>query len=176
VSSVHDEKRLRFAFDGDWKVVKWDAHPAYQGGLCQFQGTKAVDFVGLYIGAPWFIEVKDFRGYRIENKERLTSGELAKEVACKVRDTIASMAWACSRAPLDEKEMRTFLRPLFGNTTKVLVVLWLEEDREPAPADASTLAEAIKRELAWLNPRVLVTSRKLAEKHPIHGLAVTSLP
>jgi hypothetical protein len=66
VSSVHDEKRLRFTFDKDWKVLKWDNHPAYLGGLQRFRETKAVDFFGLHIGAPWFVEVKDFRGYRIE--------------------------------------------------------------------------------------------------------------
>jgi hypothetical protein len=78
---VHDEKRLRFTFDVHWKVLKWDGHGAYLNGLHQFQGTKAVDFFGLYIGAPWFIEVKDFRGYRIENKARLSTGELAQGAA-----------------------------------------------------------------------------------------------
>jgi hypothetical protein len=71
VSAVHDERKLRFVFDKDWKVLKWDDHPAFRGGLQKFQETKGVDFFGLYIGAPWFIEVKDFRGYRIEKKAHM---------------------------------------------------------------------------------------------------------
>lgn len=176
MSFVHDEGKLRFSFDGHWRVMKWDSHGAYIDGLQKFQTTKAVDFFGLYIGAPWFIEVKDFRSHRIENKERLTSGELAREVACKVRDTVAGMVWAYDRAPLDQSDLKISLRSLINRGEKVPVVLWLEEDRPPQPALASALAEAIKRELIWLNPKVLVTCRSLAETAPIHGLAVMSLP
>jgi hypothetical protein len=50
-----DEGRLRFTFDGDWRVLKWDGHAAYAGGLQRLAGTKAVDFLGLYQGNPWFI-------------------------------------------------------------------------------------------------------------------------
>ncbi|XXT19110.1 hypothetical protein WME94_53680 [Sorangium sp. So ce429] len=175
MSFVHDEGKLRFAFDDDWKILKWDDHGAYVGGLQRFQETKAVDFFGLYLGEPYFIEVKDFRGHRIENKARLSSGELAREVAFKVRDTLAGMVWACRRSPLDRGELQCFLRPVLDRAKKVPVVLWLEEDRPPEPALASTLGEAIKRELTWLNPRVLVTSRSLVQSAPVHGLAVTNL-
>ncbi|HSN98345.1 MAG TPA: hypothetical protein VLS89_08605, partial [Candidatus Nanopelagicales bacterium] len=119
MSAAYDEGDLRFAFDGDWKVLKWDRHGAYLGGLQQFHGTKAVDFFGLYLGAPWLIEVKDFRGYRIDNKERLTSGELATEIACKVRDTLAGLIWACDRAPLDDAALRDFVRPIMNRDQKV---------------------------------------------------------
>ncbi|KYF50013.1 hypothetical protein BE04_37910 [Sorangium cellulosum] len=175
MSFVHDEGKLRFAFDGDWKILKWDDHDAYVGGLQRFQETKAVDFFGLYLGEPYFIEVKDFRGHRIKNKARLSNGELAREVAYKVRDTVAGMVWACGRSPLDGGELRGFVRPVLERSRKVPVVLWLEEDRPPGPADASTLGETIKRELTWLNPRVLVTCRSLAQTAPVHGLEVTNV-
>lgn len=176
MSFTHDEDRLRFTFDDDWRVLKWDAHAAYLDGLQRYQGTRAVDFFGLYLGAPCFIEVKDFRRYRIENKRRLTSGELAEEVACKVRDTLAAMAWAAGRAPLDSGEIITFLHPLVNRADKIPVVLWLEADRPLVPPEASTLAEGIKRELRWLNTKVVVTCRAFADEKPIHGLTVTSLP
>ncbi|WP_437278244.1 hypothetical protein WME90_44665 [Sorangium sp. So ce375] len=175
MSFVHDEGKLRFAFDSDWKILKWDDHGAYVGGLQRFQETKAVDFFGLYLDEPYFIEVKDFRGHRIENKVRLSSGELAREVAYKVRDTVAAMVWACDRLPLDRGELRGFVRRILARTKKVPVVLWLEEDRPLEPAIASTLGEAIKRELTWLNPRVLVTCRSLVQTDPVHGLVVTNL-
>ncbi len=176
MSAVHDEARLRFSFDDDWRVLKWDGHAAYLGGLRNFQGTKAVDFFALHLQRPWFIEVKDFRGHRIENKDRLGSGDLAREVACKVRDTLAALAWACDREPLDARELRGFLRALVNRAEKVPIVLWLEADHPLEPAIASTLGEEIKRELGWLNAKVLVTCRALAEETPIHGLTVTSLP
>lgn len=173
MSFVHKEGKLRFTFDDGWKILKWDEHGAYQDGLQRFSGTKAVDFFGLYNGAPHFLEVKDFRQRRIENKERMNTGELAKEIACKVRDTLAGMSWACGREPLDRRELSEFLKPLMIRAEKIPVVLWLEEDRLPTPAVASALGEAIRRELLWLNPKVRVTSRALA---PIPGLTVTSLP
>lgn len=176
MSFTYDEGKLRFSFDEDWKVLKWDSHGAFTGGLGKVPETKAVDFFGLYLGAPCFIEVKDFRDHRIDNKRRLDSGDLAREVACKVRDTLAAMIWACNRVPLDQSELRGYLRPLLQGGKKVPVVLWLEEDRPPAPEQASALADAIKRELTWLNPHVLVTCRALADNKPLHGLTVTSLP
>lgn len=176
MSVAYDEGGLRFTFDGDWRVLKWDGHQAYLGGVQQLQGTKAVDFFGLYIEDPWFIEIKDFRGHRVENKARVSSGELAQEVAGKVRDTLAGMIWACNRVPLDDCALQELVRPLLNRHHKVPVVLWLEEDRQPEPPAASALAEAIKRELVWLNPRVIVLNRALARAKPIQGLQVTSLP
>lgn len=175
MSSVHDEGDLQFAFDDGWNVLKWDAHGAYIDGLQRFSGTKAVDFFGLYLGAPWFIEVKDFRGHRIANKDRLKSGELAREIAEKVRDTIAGMVWACNRAPLDAGQVSKFVEPILDRSAKLFVVLWLEEDRPADPAAASMLQEKIRRELSWLNPRVLVANRSLSDKKPIQGLVVKSL-
>lgn len=174
MSGVYDEGLLRFSFDDDWRVLKWDEHPAYTGGLSKTPGTKAVDFVGIHLDDPWFIEVKDFRGYRIENKERRSGGDLAREVAEKVRDTLAALAWACERHPLDQDGLATFLRRIVCREAKIPVVLWLEEDRPLADAQASALAEAIKRNLPWLNAKVLVMSRTSAARKPIDGLDVVS--
>lgn len=176
MSAVHDEGRLRFSFDDGWKVLKWDDHLAFSAGLQKMTGTRAVDFLGLQLDVPWFIEVKDFRGYRVENKRRLTSGELAGEVADKVRDTLAGLAWACNRDPLDQGELASFLRRIVCRDGKIPVVLWLEEDQPPSPAEVSALTEAIKRRLDWLNARVIVLSRATAARRPVDGLTVDSLP
>jgi len=175
MSVAHDEEKLRFSFDDDWSVLKWDAHPAYRDGLQKFQGTTAVDFFGLYLGAPWFIEVKDFRDYRIENKRKLTSGELAAVVASKVRDTLAAMIWARDR-PLDQRGIEASLRAVCSRIEKVPVVLWLEEDRPVPPGMTTVLEEEIKRRLRWLNAKVSVVNRTLAKAKPLPGLTVTSLP
>lgn len=175
MSVTHDESRLRFVFDNDWTVVKWDDHEAHRQGLCKMEGTKAVDFLGLWMGEPCFIEVKNFCDYRIDNKRRLRSGALATEIAAKVRNTLASLIWACDRAGLDQTGLRDFVRPLVNRSTKVPIVLWLEEDRPSAMAN-SALAERIKHEISWINPRVIVTSRAFATVRPIQGLEVTAAP
>ncbi len=173
MSATYAESRLEFTFSDEWRVVKWDDHTAFKNGLCKAGDTKSVDFVGVFIGgAPWLIEVKNFRQYRIENKERLSSGELAKEIADKVRDSIASMTWACRRAPLDERELAPFVRSIFGWKERIAVVLWLEEDRVLTPVQASAMAETIKHELKWLNPKVFIMSRDLAEKKQLPGIRV----
>jgi hypothetical protein len=173
MSTTIDEDDLRFSFDGDWVVVKWDAHAAYTDGLQRFPGTKAVDFLGLFMDAPWFIEVKDFRSHRIENKDRLQSGDLAREVGEKVRDTLAALAWACGRDGLNQNNVHQLLGRLVNRDTKVPVVLWLEEDRPASPAECSTLAQLIKREIRWLNPKVLIAHRAA---EPPQGLTVTDVP
>jgi hypothetical protein len=171
MSSSYTEDRLIFTFDKEWKVVKWDDSGAFQHGIRKLQSTEAIDFFGLYLGLPWFVEVKDYRHFPGVARKRLSSGELAKAVAGKVRDTLSGMIWACGRAPLDDCDLRTYLRPILNRTQKVPVVLWMEEDDDVSSAALSTLAEAIKRELTWLNPQVIITNRK---NKPIPGLVVTS--
>ncbi len=171
-----DEARLRFAFDADWRVLKWDRHPAYAEGIQRLPGTKAVDFVGLHQSKPWFIEVTDFRGHRIETKHQVTSGQLVDEVVCKVRDTLAGLVYACGRTPDHEHILSQLVFPLVNRSEKVPVVVWMEGDRLPDAAERSNLKHAIERRLRWLNSKVLVTCRTLAENDPLPGLSVTSLP
>jgi hypothetical protein len=85
------EGNLRFGFPDDWAVVKYDESSFYRDQIERCEGTKAVDIIAYSRGDMFIIEVKDFRGYRIQNKERLTNSDLAIEIAQKVRDTMAGM-------------------------------------------------------------------------------------
>lgn len=164
-----DESRLRFRFDDSWALMhQWDKTLAFIAGLGKLSSTSAVDFIGMHGSDPYFIEVKNFRGYRIDNKERLTSGELVAEIADKVRDTIAGLVWAMQREHRST-ELESLLRYLFSVKSKCKVVLWLEEDLQPRPADRSALAEAIKARLGWLKPHVLMLTR---QDPPLPGLEV----
>ncbi|WAS92891.1 hypothetical protein [Nannocystis punicea] len=166
------ESRLRFRFGEPWQLMEqWDRHACYTGGLGMHATTAAVDFIGLFGSDPYFIEVKNFRDYRIENKRRLMSGALADEVANKVRDTIAGLVWAMDRG-LDTAPLRSLLGQLFAIKKKCNVVLWLEEDPQTRPADRTMLAEAIKRRLHWFRPHVIVLSR---EERPLPGLHVSGV-
>lgn len=123
-----DEQALHFAFDDAWRVIKYDDEPAYRAGIEKLDRTSAVDFVARHVADKrlFFIEVKDFRGYRIQNKERVSDGSLADEVAYKVRDTLAGMIGA-QRCRPDEAIWRELVRAL-EHGKEIRVILWLEED------------------------------------------------
>lgn len=177
MSTVHEESRLRFVFGDAWSlVIKWDDHSSFKNGLCKFGETKGIDFLGVLLGEPKFIEVKNFCGYRIQNKRRLSSGELVREVGAKVRDSIASLVWVQGRAHLHASDVEQFIQTMFGWKGKVSVVLWLEDDQPLTPAEASQMENQLRRELRWLNPKVVVTCRALVERQPLPELAVSGLP
>jgi hypothetical protein len=175
MSVIFDEGRLRFEFASGWSVLKWDEDRAYWEGLQKLGGARAVDFAGVRDAAVWLIEVKDFRGYRVENKRRIESGELAQEIVEKVRDTIAGLVWACDRQ-IGDGAARTLAQCLFQRNEKVRVVLWMEGDTPVSPGFASALAETVKSGLRWLSPKVLVRSLALQTQPDVPALTVANLP
>jgi hypothetical protein len=197
--SVFDEGKLRFDFDPAWSVAKYDLNPFYldrverlkglatvtyqEGGQSQERavelGTLAVDFLG--VGPDecvHFIEVKDFRGHRIENKKRMKSNELAHEVARKVRDSLAGSIGAFRNATTPNA-LAPVASKLLDQSRPVFVILWLEDDLEKDPGrwkeEMHTLSEQIKSRLKWLTTKVLVVSRSTHAARP-PALKVTGLP
>ncbi len=76
-------------------LSNWMDHSFYRDRLEKIDGTKAVDILGILENKElYFIEIKDFRKYRIENRNRLLKGELFIEVAQKIRDSIACIVCA----------------------------------------------------------------------------------
>jgi hypothetical protein len=170
---------LRFA---GATVVRWDAHPAFLEGLQRMHGTKAVDFALL---APddrvVLFELKDFRDHGIENRGRLRGGELAREVADKVRDTLAGMTWACNRPHADAEVTKVTSGFFRRDTSPLLVVLWLDRDDVAQAAEAATLQTAIAAHLRpHIHAKVIVTSLRLRDRalpHRQYGwLEARSLP
>lgn len=176
-----DEGHQRFTFDDQrWTVEKYDSHADYRNKIAKLSGTKAVDFVGLLDGVRgdlYWIEVKDFRGYRIQNKERLSEGELAIEVAQKVRDSIAGIIGAYHTSGSWET-WEPFVRSLQSRDNRVRVILWLEQDNMPGPPgvrknQAQVLGQALAQKLRWLTARVFVLGS--ATGGCPEGLVVTDL-
>jgi hypothetical protein len=177
-----DEDHQRFTFDDQkWTVVKYDAHRDYRQKIAKLHGTKAVDFIGLYNGPDrvlYWIEVKDFRGYRIQNKPRLSDGELAAEVGEKVRDSIAGVIGA--HCTSNQWEVwQPFVKAMLGRKCQIRVLLWLEEDNIPGPTgrrpnSAQVQSQLLKKRLGWLTARVFVVSQALGGCPP--GLVVIDLP
>jgi hypothetical protein len=193
------EGRLVFEFGPRWQVEKYDEHPIFLNGIrglqrrtlcsekdchgevyCQVcgkeaaAGTKAVDILGHHEDQLYFIEIKDFRGYRIENKRRLRDGDLAFEVALKVRDTLAGLAGTLDAG--GAPRWHAWAAPVFKRRPKV--VLWLEEEAGSDPFGverqrASTLEDTLKKPLRWLNPHVSVKSLRLSP--PVPDLTVRNM-
>ncbi len=126
------EGYLQFEFDDRWVVVKYDEHRDYREKIGRLPDTKGMDFATvLDRSLLLFIEVKDFRGHRIQNRERVQDGEPAVEVAQKVRDTIAGIVAANHRGTTDE--WKPFVRCLTTSQKPARVLLWLEDDLPPGP-------------------------------------------
>ena len=174
---VVDEKRLRFSFDQSWLVCRWDKDEC-QKGFHLLKSTRAIDIIGLVGSRPFFIEITDYRGYSAKARHGRHSGELASEVAEKVRDSLAGLIWSVRRDGVDPGDLAQFVTAIIRADEKPFVALWLEED-ELSPVDAKTLGDDIKKLLRpWLSARVVVLNRTIARErsNPIPGLVVTDLP
>lgn len=180
-----DVENQRFEFGDQWSAAfKYDDTTFYRKEAIRLQGdvdgvsqsTKAVDVVGLHEQSGLLLlEAKDFRGHRIANKPRI-EGEVAVEVAVKVRDTIAALVGA-SRKPVNEFPSEVLVAAL-QRSKEVVVVLWLEDDSfhnaDRAKQRLTTLNGVLKSKLAWLNVRTFVLSSSVANRLP--HLVVTNLP
>lgn len=170
------EQNLLFTFRDSWLVVKLDDHRDYRNGLGKLAGSKAVDFLGIHQNQLYFIEAKDFRGHRIENQERLRSGQLTTEIGQKVRDSVACIVAAYRQS--GNSEWQPYLKILRDQRKLVKVVVWLEYD---LPADpytrkkdrASIATKEFKKKLRWLTTTVLVANMA---GNPIPDLDVTNQP
>lgn len=166
-----NEGYLRFEFGNGWVVSKYDEHPFYRNRMQKLPNTTAVDFVGVQYGSVYLIEVKDFRGHRIENKAR----DLAVEVAYKVRDSIAGLVGAQRDASGPHADALCASAQVLLNA-EVRVVLWLEEDTPVSTAARrSALAGEVKKYLRWLKARVIVVNVQ-ENQDAVPALAVANLP
>lgn len=110
------------------------------------EGTKAVDILGLNKSPLYVIEIKDFRGYRIQNKARIKNSELASEFSLKVKDTMAGLYGAFRN---HNEELNIFHSYLFYNRNEpkpIKAILLMEEDL-PANDFESKSRRIIKKEL-----------------------------
>lgn len=187
-----DEGKISFEFGERWYVEKWDAHKAYLGGINKLngeltepdgttrsEGTKAVDFVGVLDDEKlYFIEVKDFRGHRVENKKRQIH-DLPLEIGLKVRDTLAGLTGAYA-SKSGHAWVERCGRTLVARKHQVHVIAWIADDsvrpREPRgqrAAHDSVRLSKIKQHLSWLTTHVWVED---PFEHVVPDMSVESLP
>ncbi|OAD23054.1 hypothetical protein THIOM_001120 [Candidatus Thiomargarita nelsonii] len=125
------------------------------------------------------IEVKDFRGHRVENRDRLFKAKLPScqlvngkcqldkgslwlpiELAQKVRDSIACII-GNSHTSSEPKTWQPYAKLICRQ--KIKVILWLEQDLPDNPferkkVELSIRIKRFKQKLSWLTYKVLVCS------------------
>ena len=178
---VFVESNLQFNFDGNfWSgLKKIDDHIDYKK-IEVLNGSKAVDFLGFCSETLIFIEVKNFKSFRIANRSRVAkNGEaLMIEVGCKVKDTIAGAVGGARNSTNDRAEWISCISHLnSGNDIKV--VLWLEEDNPVSKREKAGLGiytNSLKTKLKWLTGggnHVMVID---SSSNDLPGLIVNNLP
>ncbi|MEZ5672967.1 MAG: hypothetical protein R3E08_11560 [Thiotrichaceae bacterium] len=166
-----EESRLKFNFADTWQIFQLDSSNFYRKRLsAQVEETKAVDFVGIHQQVLYFVEVKNFKGHRIENKGRLEKSELSTESAQKVRDSIACII-AANRSSETEK-WQDYKKLLCNPETMLKVIIWLEQDLPKyrrQKARNSTEIKRFKEKLSWLTSQVFVVNQ---ENHRLPDVTV----
>jgi hypothetical protein len=184
-----DEGNLRFVFSDDWRVLKLDQDEFFRRNLMPLQLTKAVDFVGMHgNGELFLIEVKDFRGRRIElkNHEAACGGDsLELQLARKVKDSVSGIIGASRTRPKSE-EFWIDCGYALRRSGSLKVVCWLEFDEGPASArkkdylrkrmktHADTRRKQYKKRLAWLTRDIDVLNQRIGPQR-LPGVTVTDL-
>lgn len=135
---IIEESNLRFSFqDENWWVVKFDEDINYTKVIKNLQGTKGVDFVGIYNSDNlFFFEVKNFRNHTmdIQSQERLANGgeDLTTEIAQKVRDSLACIIGASRNATNNIEKWRSTCN-LISTNKPFKIIAWIEEDIPNTP-------------------------------------------
>lgn len=162
------ESDLKFEFSTAWWLEQYDNLTDYINLKNVVPGSKGVDFIGILNNETLsFIEVKNFRGHRIESKPRLQLGEdpIEIEVAQKVRDTLAGITAAARNSTHLKNEWQRVLTFLQNDKKNVEVILWLEEDSfshsvvanaRRNKSNSGTLSRRVKQKMTWLTTRVFV--------------------
>jgi hypothetical protein len=143
-----------YTFPDGWDVLHYDNEGHRQKYLADYN---AVDFVARSPqGSLVFLEIKDYRGYERQNREKLQSGELARLIHRKVLMTYAGLIAGC-RHDSGDNPFRRFAPHL--TTCPELKVVALIDAREPrlgAPLDVLLPNQVLKKALRGLGVHSLV--------------------
>lgn len=142
------EQDREFIFPDNWKVIHYDEHPYRKKYLAE---VEAVDFVAIRPdGALFLIEVKDFRGYSIQNRDKILSGSLFGSVGKKVVATVAGLLTGHFRKQIEQYEPYAALLRNANQQIRILAVI--EHEYPPGDRCALFLAEndKLKPHVRWL--------------------------
>ena len=175
------EGRQRFSFDERWSVAKYDQESPSRTLQSAIPGSKAIDFCARTSppDALFLIEVKDFRTHHGENRERLdgSTGVLAKEVAQKVRDSIAGIIGAARTNP--DPFWSRIGKACASPSVKLFIVLWMEVDSYGQTAQQmkprlDVHLKKLKEQLRWSGSHVMLLNEQVWA-NDIPGMQVRSV-
>jgi hypothetical protein len=160
---IFTEGRLQFDFDDDhWShVIKFDDNQHYKKISNSVRNTKGVDFIGILNETQLVaIEVKDFRGARNSENERLS--ELPIEIAQKVIGTLATILSGCSTDSSSElwiEYEKLITRP----DPQIKIIFWYEVDSARIPNGTlnikrGNMKNQLENKLSWLKCRSIVAN------------------
>lgn len=158
------EGELEFDFeDLAWsKVMKFDEHTDYKKIKDLVPETRGVDFTGILNSEIFVaIEVKDFRGWRIAEKNR--DEPLPIEVAKKIVGTLATVFAGCRTSTHDIDDWIQYAELIRKQAKQVYIVLWIENDPLPSGqkrelARRSNLRQDLKKRLSWLGCKSFIAN------------------
>ena len=187
-----EESKLSFAFEG--KAVQFDRTAFYRNHFSVNQSEgKGVDFIALSRHRIQLIEVKNCKGYEVDNRwrigrdnrsrEKLAPGQnesdrdsLDIETAKKVGSTLACLygAWTKKQQTDYAVELAEIWERMIGPQipaceNRITVILFLEGDFGSKTIPKSKLMKglerSIKKKLSWLNCDVSVTDLEWYQKY-----------
>ncbi len=151
------EGNLQFIFNGTAQASKYDDWSFYRNQFQRVCGSsKAVDMICIENDTTWLIEIKDYRQHR-----RTKPIDLGKEVAIKVRDTLAGLVAArCNANDADEK---AFANKALRNH-RLKVVLHLEQPKMhsklfPRVIDPASVKQKLKRLLKAIDSHPVIAEQ-----------------
>lgn len=151
------EGHLTFCFPAQSMATKYDDWAHYRNQFnSAFGGTKAIDFLHISRGQGWMIEVKDYREH-----SRTKPTDIADEVACKVRDTLAGLISAKYHATNNEEKV---IAEKMLCQEKLRVVLHLEQPQKksrlrPKAIDPAAVLKKLKQLLRSIDPHPCIVDR-----------------
>lgn len=153
---VFEESKIRFEFGNNYQLIDSDSETNVKKVKKFLSGTKDVDFFGFYgLNHVFFMEVKNFRGVKLEEIDVLTD-----EVARKLRDTVSIIAGA-SRNTTNNPDFWKRLHSNIGVAqNEIIFVFWLEEDikidNRRDKGRMKQISDKLKQKCKWLTTRVII--------------------
>lgn len=145
---VFQEQDRIFSFPDTWQVLHYDEGGFRREHMSQYD---AVDFVAIHPdGKLFMIEVKDFRGYSIQNRDKILNGDLYVSIGKKVVATVAGLMIGHCRKNL--VSYSPFASLLSVATSQIRIIALVEHDYpQRHPCALSLASNRIKAHIRWLD-------------------------
>lgn len=173
------ETDLCFEFVDNVEAIKFDDNSYYRNRFNNIRESKAVDILAYGDKVFLFIEIKDFKGYEIQNYRRLkvnyiNNGEesLDYEVSKKVAMTLSCIFGA---AMSGEENISPFFEKLTqkmnsnSKDIRINIILFLEGNFKDSTRTFKAITDSLKKKLCWLplDTKIIVENIEMHNKFDV---------